>query len=59
MWHVLETKIHVALYYKHLRGREHLEYFGVNGDDIKMGSSESSVNVSSGFRMGITYRLIQ
>jgi hypothetical protein len=44
MWHVLETNIHVVLCYKHLRGREHLRYFGVDGDDIKMGSSESSVN---------------
>ena len=58
MWHVLETKINVALCYKHLRGREQLVYFGVNGDDIKMGSSESSVNARSGFRMGITDRLL-
>jgi len=59
MRHVVETKIHTALCYKHLRGREHLGYFGVDGDDIKMGPSESSVNARSGFRMGITDRLLQ
>jgi len=59
MRHVVEKEIHTALCYKHLRGREHLGYFGVDGDDIKMGSSKSSVNARSGFRMGITGRLLQ
>jgi hypothetical protein len=59
MWHVVETKIHPAMCYEHLKGRERLGYFGVDGDDIKMGSSKSSVNARGGFRMGIADGLLQ
>jgi len=40
-------------------GKRALGILWVDGDVIKMGSSESSVNARGGFRMGITDRLLQ